>query len=55
MGTSRTLHQADFCQIMSSLPEAVLEEEIEEMFTFADTNGDGKLSYQVVWFDSEGS
>ena len=50
MDTSRTIHQADFCQIMKSLPETVLEEDIEEMFTFADTDGDGKLSYKVMWF-----
>ena len=30
---------------MKSLPVPVTEEEIEEMFSFADSNKDGKLSY----------
>ena len=31
---------------MSGLPVAVSEEEIEEMFIFADKDGDGKRSYE---------
>ena len=32
---------------MKNLPVPVLDEDVEEMFTFADTDGDGRLSYQV--------
>ena len=35
----------DFHHIMKSLPVPVTDEEIEEMFSFADKNKDGKLSY----------
>ena len=38
--------QADFVQIMRSLPVCVSDEDIEEMFTFADKDKDGKLSYK---------
>ena len=31
---------------MSGLPVAVSEEDIEEMFSFADKDGDGQLSYE---------
>ena len=31
---------------MKNLPEAVSDEDIEEMFEFADKNKDGKLSYK---------
>ena len=31
---------------MKNLPVAVADEDIEEMFEFADKNRDGKLSYQ---------
>ena len=31
--------------MMKNLPEKVSEEEIEEMFAFADVNKDGKISY----------
>ena len=37
--------QADFIQIMKSLPVRVPDEDIEEMFAFADKDNDGKLSY----------
>ena len=39
--------QEDFTHIMKNLPVPVLDEDVEEMFTFADTDGDGRLSYQV--------
>ena len=32
--------------MMSHLPEHVSEEEIEEMFSFADKNKDGKISWE---------
>ena len=38
--------QADFVQIMRSLPVCVSDEDIEEMFAFADKDKDGKLSYK---------
>ena len=31
---------------MSSLPVPVSEEDIQEMFSFADKDGDGELSYE---------
>ena len=37
--------QADFVQIMRSLPVRVPDHDIEEMFAFADKDNDGKLSY----------
>ena len=36
----------DFVQIMKNLPVEVSEEDIDEMFEFADKNQDGKLSYK---------
>ena len=48
----------DFQQIMRSLPLPVSEADIEEMFSFADKNKDGKLSYKefevnghLIYFD----
>ena len=35
----------DFAHIMRNLPEKVSEEDIEEMFSFADKDQDGKISY----------
>ena len=45
----KVLLQKDFIQIMRSLPVEVEvpEEDIEEMFSFADSDGDGRLSYEV--------
>ena len=40
-------HQEDFFHIMRSLPVHVPDVEIEEMFCFADSDGDGRLSYKV--------
>ena len=37
--------QDDFINIMKNLPVPVPDEDIEEMFEFADKNNDGKLSY----------
>ena len=34
---------------MIDLPVPVSDEDIEEMFEFADKNKDGKLSYQEFW------
>lgn len=36
----------DFIHMMRNLPEKVSDEDIEEMFEFADTNSDGKISYE---------
>ena len=36
----------DFEKLMKSLPVPVSDEDIEEMFSFADKNKDGKLSYK---------
>ena len=38
--------QEDFVHIMKNLPVPVDDEDIEEMFTYADKNKDGKLSYK---------
>ena len=38
--------QAEFVHLMKSLPVCVEDADIEEMFQFADQDGDGKLSYQ---------
>ena len=38
--------QEDFTHIMKNLPVPVEDEDIEEMFDFADKNKDGKLSYR---------
>ena len=38
--------QEDFVHIMKNLPVAVSDEDVEEMFEFADKNKDGKLSYK---------
>ena len=37
--------QSDFVHIMKNLPVFVSDEDIEDMFSFADKDGDGKLSY----------
>ena len=37
--------QKEFTELMKSLPVTVEDEDIEEMFNFADADGDGKLSY----------
>ena len=39
------LFQSDFVHIMKNLPVFVSDEDIEDMFSFADKDGDGKLSY----------
>lgn len=39
------IFQSDFYHIMKNLPVCVSDEDIEEMFRFADKDGDGKLSY----------
>ena len=36
----------DFRHMMRNLPVPVEEEDIEEMFTYADRDNDGKLSYK---------
>ena len=46
MCSSSTLFQEDFTHIMKNLPEPVEDADIEEMFAFADRDGDGRLSYQ---------
>ena len=47
-GTKSMLYlQEDFQHIMRNLPVPVEEEDIEEMFAFADTDCDGRLSYKV--------
>ena len=38
--------KADFVAIMKNLPVEVSDQDIEEMFEFADKNKDGKLSYK---------
>ena len=40
-----SLRKEDFVHLMKNLPVHVEEEDIEEMFAFADKNCDGKLSY----------
>ena len=40
-----SLRKEDFVHLMKSLPVHVEEEDIEEMFAFADKNQDGHLSY----------
>ena len=37
--------KADFTKLMKSLPVPVSDEDIEQMFSFADKNKDNKLSY----------
>ena len=37
---------AEFRQMMSHLPEHVTDAEIEEMFSFADRNKDGRISWE---------
>ena len=44
--------QADFVQIMRSLPVRVPDHDIEEMFAFADKDNDGKLSYAEFKVDT---
>ena len=38
--------QAEFLQIMTHLPEPVLERQVDEMFATVDTDQDGRISYQ---------
>ena len=40
------LTKEDFKHIMTNLPVPVADEDIDEMFEFADKNKDGKLSYK---------
>ena len=40
------IEKKDFVHMMKNLPVEVSDEDIEEMFQFADKNGDGKLSYK---------
>ena len=40
-----SLRKEDFVHLMKNLPVHVDEEEIEEMFAYADRNDDGHLSY----------
>ena len=40
-----SLRKEDFVHLMKNLPVHVEEEDIEEMFAFADKNQDGHLSY----------
>ena len=40
------LTKQDFFHMMRNLPEKVSDEDIEEMFDYADANGDGKISYE---------
>ena len=42
----KVFFQADFWHIMKNLPVQVADEDIEEMFEFADKDKDGQLSYQ---------
>ena len=39
------MNKEDFFHMMRNLPEKVSDEEIEQMFSFADVNNDGKISY----------
>ena len=39
------MNKEDFFHMMRNLPEKVSDEEIEEMFSFADVDNDGKISY----------
>ena len=41
----------DFQFMMRNLPVPVEEEEIDEMFEFADKDKDGKISYRCVLLD----
>ena len=41
--------QEDFFHIMRSLPVHVPDVEIEEMFCYADSDGDGRLSFKVFF------
>jgi len=41
-----SISKAEFVHLMKSLPVCVEDADIEEMFQFADQDGDGKLSYQ---------
>ena len=38
--------EAEFSGLMSSLPVPVPDEDIEEMFSFADQDRDGELTYE---------
>ena len=41
------LTKSEFYFIMKNLPVEVSDDDIEDMFTVADTDNDGKLGYQV--------
>ena len=46
--------QEDFRYMMRNLPVPVDEEDIEDMFIFADKDKDGKLSYKEFKVRQEG-
>ena len=41
----KSFNLSEFRNMMSHLPEHVSEEEIREMFSFADKNNDGQISF----------
>ena len=43
---SKLIVQEDFILIMKNLPVTVEDEDMEEMFEYADKDKDGKLSFQ---------
>ena len=43
---SKFIVQEDFILIMKNLPVTVEDEDMEEMFEYADKDKDGKLSFQ---------
>ena len=47
------LNKDDFVHIMKNLPVPVDDDDIEEMFQFADKDKDGKLSYKEFQVRSE--
>ena len=46
MNAHQISSQEEFLFIMRNLPVHVSDEEISEMFAFADKDGDGQLSYE---------
>ena len=42
----KSFNLSEFRNMMSHLPEHVSEEEITEMFSFADKNNDGKIGWE---------
>ena len=42
----KSFNLSEFRNMMSHLPEHVSEEEITEMFNFADKNNDGKIGWE---------